>query len=170
MPTLCFHQRITESFELEGTLRGHTVQPPSNEQGHPQLHQGAQSTSSLTLAVSRDGASTTSLGNLCHCLTTVTVKNFLISSLNCPSFGLKPFPLVLSQVTLIESVPFFSSFCPHLDTERPLSGLPRAFSSPALSACPHRKVFHPLDHLHGPPLDALQQACLSWTSGHSTLG
>jgi len=31
--------RIIEWFELEGTLKGHLVQPPCNEQGHPQLHQ-----------------------------------------------------------------------------------------------------------------------------------
>jgi len=46
--------------------------------------------SSLTLNVSRDGVSTTSLCNLFQCLITFTVKNvFLISSLNLPSFGLK---------------------------------------------------------------------------------
>ena len=32
-----------ESFELEGTLKGHLVQIPCNEQGHLQLDQGAQS-------------------------------------------------------------------------------------------------------------------------------
>jgi len=30
---------FTESFESEGTLKSHLVQPPCNEQGHPQLHQ-----------------------------------------------------------------------------------------------------------------------------------
>ena len=35
--------RITESFELEGTLKGHLVRIPCNEQGHLQLHQVAQS-------------------------------------------------------------------------------------------------------------------------------
>ena len=41
--------------------------------------------SSLTLSVSRDGASTTSVGNLCQRLTILTVKYFfLISSLNVP--------------------------------------------------------------------------------------
>ena len=36
---------ITESelFELEGTLKGHLVQLPCNEQEHLQLDQGAQS-------------------------------------------------------------------------------------------------------------------------------
>ena len=66
---------------------------PCNEQGHLQLSQGAQSPSSLTLDVSRDGASTTSLGNLCQCLTTLTVKNiFLISSPNLTPSSLNQFP------------------------------------------------------------------------------
>ena len=30
-------------FELEGTFKGHVVQPPCNEQRHLQLHQCAQS-------------------------------------------------------------------------------------------------------------------------------
>ncbi|KAK4823689.1 hypothetical protein QYF61_005755 [Mycteria americana] len=54
-----------------GTFKGHLVQPPCNEQGHLQLDQVAQSPSKLTLNVSRDGASTTSLGNLFHCFTTL---------------------------------------------------------------------------------------------------
>ena len=29
----------TEWLQLEGTLKGHLVQLPCNEQGHPQLHQ-----------------------------------------------------------------------------------------------------------------------------------
>jgi len=36
-------QFIRELFELEGTLKGHPVQLSCNEQGHQQLHQGAQS-------------------------------------------------------------------------------------------------------------------------------
>jgi len=34
---------IIKPFELEGTLKGHLVQLPCNEQGHLQLDQGAQS-------------------------------------------------------------------------------------------------------------------------------
>jgi len=52
----------------------------------------------------REGAATASLGNLCQCFTTLTVKNFfLISNLNLPSFILQPFPLVLSLHTLVKS-------------------------------------------------------------------
>jgi len=50
--------------------------------------------SNLVLNVSRNGASTTSLGNPFQCFTTLIVKNFfLISSLNLPCFSLKPLPL-----------------------------------------------------------------------------
>jgi len=53
--------------------------------------------------------SATSLDNLFQCLTTLTAKNLLlISNLNCLSFSLKPFPLVLSQQTLLKSL--FPSF------------------------------------------------------------
>ena len=75
--------RTIELFELEETLKGHLVQIPCSEQGHLQLHQVLRAPSSLTLRVSKDGASTTSLGNLCQCLTTSTVKKFFfISTLN----------------------------------------------------------------------------------------
>jgi len=46
--------------------------------------------SNLAVNVSRDGASTASLGNLFQCFTSLTVKNFfLISNLNLPSLRLK---------------------------------------------------------------------------------
>ena len=61
--------------------------------------------SSLTLNVSRDGASTTSLDNLCQCFITLIVKNvFLLFRLNLPSFSLKPLPLVLSQQALLKTL------------------------------------------------------------------
>jgi len=54
--------------------------------------------SNLALSVFRDGASTTSMGSLCQGFTTLTVKNFfLVSSLNLPSFNLKPLPFVLKS-------------------------------------------------------------------------
>ena len=56
--------RIIESLELKGTLKGHLVQPPCNEQGRAQLHQVLRTPSSLTLDVSRNRASTIPLGNL----------------------------------------------------------------------------------------------------------
>ena len=57
-------------------------------------------TSKQFLNTSRDGNSTTSLGTLFQCLTTLSVKTFfLISNLNLPWFNLRPFPLILSPVT-----------------------------------------------------------------------
>jgi len=45
----------------------------------------------------RDGDSTTSLGSLCHCLTTLDEKKFfLIHNPNLSWCNLRPFPLVLS--------------------------------------------------------------------------
>jgi len=59
----------------------------------------------LTLNVSKDGASISSLGNPFQCFTTLIVKNFfLISTLNLPSFRLKPLPPVLLQQALLKSL------------------------------------------------------------------
>ena len=75
-----------------------------------------RATSSLALNASRDGASTTSLGNLFQCDTTLWVKNFfLISNLNLPCLSLKPFPLVLSLSTLVNSC-YFSSLMSWIDS------------------------------------------------------
>ena len=62
---------------------------------------------SLTLNISRDGASITILAILFQCLITLIVKKkkiFLISNLNLPSVILKPFPLVLSQETVLKNL------------------------------------------------------------------
>jgi len=59
--------------------------------------------SNLVWNVSRDGASTASLGNPFQRFTSLIVKNFfLISSLNLPCFSLKPLPLVLSLLSLLK--------------------------------------------------------------------
>ncbi|KAK4827794.1 hypothetical protein QYF61_021747 [Mycteria americana] len=84
-----------------------------------QRHLGLLKTpSNLALNNSRDGASTTSLGNLFQCLTTLIVKNFFpISNLNLPSFSLKPLPLVLSLRALERySSPLIIFMAPPLDS------------------------------------------------------
>jgi len=43
MGTILWSDRIIESLEMEVTFKGHLVQLPCNEQGHPQLDQAAQS-------------------------------------------------------------------------------------------------------------------------------
>jgi len=77
---------------------------------HEQGHNSSISCRGLIqpgLEASRDGASSTSLGNLCGCLSILTVEDsFLISNLSLPSLSLKPFPLVLSQQTLLKSLSF----------------------------------------------------------------
>ena len=109
--------------------------------------------SSLTLDVSKDGASTTSLGNLCHCLATLTVTNLFLLSSPLPSCSLPS------------------------DTERLLAGLPGAFSSPgstapAISACPHRESVPSLGSFlwlssgHAPQLSCTEDS----TSGCSMPG
>jgi len=98
-------QRVFELLELEGTLKGHLVQPPCNEQGHLQQIRLLRAPSSLTLSISRDRVSTTSLGILFQSLTILITKSFFFkSNLNHPSFSWKPFPLVLSQQTLLKSL------------------------------------------------------------------
>lgn len=63
-----FFHRNKDWFGLEGTFKGHLVQPPCTEQ-HLQLDQVAPCPTKVTLSVSRDEAATTSLGSLCQCLT-----------------------------------------------------------------------------------------------------
>jgi len=103
--------RFTEWFGLEGTFKGHLVQPSAISRDIFNWIRLLRALSSLTLNVSRDGASTTSLGNLGQCLTTLSVKNFsLLSSVNLPSLCLKPLPLVLSQQALLKSLYIFTVY------------------------------------------------------------
>jgi len=87
------NHRLTECFGLERTFRGHLVQPPAMSRDIFNQTRLLRAPSNLTLNVSRDGALTTSLGNICQGFTTLMVKNFLlISSVNLPSFSLKLYP------------------------------------------------------------------------------
>ncbi|KAK4830856.1 hypothetical protein QYF61_013785 [Mycteria americana] len=105
--------------------------------------------SNLTLNVSRDGASTTSLGNLCQCFTTFIVKNFFLrSSLNLPSSSLKPLPFVPSQQALLKILKgcYKVSLEPSLlQAEQPQPSQPFFIG----------EVFQPSDYFCGPPLDQL---------------
>ena len=121
--------------------------------------------SSLALDVSRNRASTTSLGNLFQCLTTLTVKYFfLISNLNLPSISLKPFPLVLSPQTLLMNLspsflyPIFSYWKAAI--RAPWSLLFSRLNSPS-SFILSGGLLYPLDHFYCLPLDALQHVHVS---------
>jgi len=102
--------RITESFELEGTLKGCLVQLPCTEQGRPQLHQCSEPIQP-DLGCLQGWGTTTFLVSLCHCLTALTVKKnknlSLISNLNLPSFSLKPLPCPITTDSAKESVSSF---------------------------------------------------------------
>jgi len=155
----CNH-RITESFELEGALKGHLVQLSYNECGHLQLYQVAQSPIQPDLECLQGQAIHLLLGNTFQYVSRLTIENFLlIPNLNLSLFSLKPVLLVVP-------------FCPLPScsdppyTERPLSGLPRPSllqpDQPQLSQPIFiRKVFHSEDHFCGPSLDTLQQVHVS---------
>lgn len=68
--------RTTELLELEGILKGHLLQLPCSDQGHPQLNQVAYSLVQPGLDCLQGWASITSLGNLFLCLTASVVKTF----------------------------------------------------------------------------------------------
>lgn len=87
------NQQIKEWLGLEGTLKGHVAQPPCHGQGHFNKIRLLRAPSSLTLRVSRDGASTTSLGNLSQCFVTLTVKNSPLYLIWIKLLSLKPIPL-----------------------------------------------------------------------------
>ena len=95
---LWHNHRIVERFGLEGTLQ--ITQSHSPAMDRDPFHQPRllQAPSNPALSTAREGAATTSLGNLGQGLTTLIIKDFfLIPNLNLPTFSLKPSPLVLSQ-------------------------------------------------------------------------
>jgi len=64
MKVMADNHKITVSLELKGSFKGHLAQLPSSTQGHHSSIMLPRAWSSLALTVSRDGAATTSLGNL----------------------------------------------------------------------------------------------------------
>ncbi|KAK4825477.1 LOW QUALITY PROTEIN: hypothetical protein QYF61_027632 [Mycteria americana] len=112
-----------------------------------------------------DGDSTTSLGSLFQCLTTLSVKKFsLISNLNLPQRNLKPFPLVLwllgeetdphlstTSFQVVVETNKVSPQPPFLQTKQP------QFPQPLLI----RLVLQTLHQLRCPSLDTLQHLNVS---------
>jgi len=121
------HYRIIEWFGLEGTFKGHLVQPPSNEQGHLQLDQVAQSPVQPGLecfqgwGIYHFSGQPIPVFHHPHCKKFLSyVCIYLLLVQNC-------YPL--SYCNKKKSVPSFL-MNPPLSTGRLLSGPPRAFSSP----------------------------------------
>ncbi|KAK4830027.1 LOW QUALITY PROTEIN: hypothetical protein QYF61_008365 [Mycteria americana] len=112
-----------------GTFKGHLVQPlPAMSRDIFSWIRLLRAPSNLTLNVSRDGASTTSLGNLCQCFTTLIIKYVLLMSIQKGrnEVSLEPSLLQAEQAQL--SQPFLTG-----------------------------EMFQPSDHFCDPPLDLLQQ-------------
>jgi len=91
------YHRIVESFQLEGTLKGHLVQLPCNKHRDLQVEQVLRAPSSLTLTVSRDRTSILSLSNLCQCFTNLIIKHLSISNL---------YPIQISPLLVGTHFPF----------------------------------------------------------------
>ena len=113
---------IIESFELEVTLKSHLVQIPCSEEGHLQLDQSSVQPDLEHLQRQGISGQPASVPHHPYCEKFIP---YILSYLSC--YSLKPFPLVLSQQTLLKSFPFL--FRPPLDIKRQLLGLPGAFSS-----------------------------------------
>ncbi|KAK4811229.1 hypothetical protein QYF61_022126, partial [Mycteria americana] len=128
---------ITEWFGLEGTFKGHLVQPPCNEQGHLQLDQAAQNPVQPGLECFQGWG-------IYH------LPGQPVPVLNLPSFSLKPLPLVLSLQALVKIL----KGCNKVSLEPSLLQAEQPqLSQPVLIG----EVFQPSDHFCGPPLDPLQQ-------------
>ena len=117
-------------------------------------------TSTYFLNTSREGDSTTSLGNLFQCLITLSVqKFFLISNLNLPWCNLRPLPLIASYLGEETNTHLTTPSCqvvvasnevppqpPLLQTKQPQ--LPQPLLTRLVLQTPHRP--------HCPSLDTLQ--------------
>ena len=122
-----------------------------------------RATSSLALNASRDGASTTSSGNLCQCIITLWVKNFLLkSNLNLPSHfdNIPTCPITIHPC----KQPFFLQFIwssqisegYNLVSPEPSLLRTKQFQIPQTFFI--GEVLQPSDRLSGPPLDSFQES------------
>lgn len=123
--------RITEPLSSEGTCGGHLVLPCCSQPGQVGRLLGALSRQVLN--TSKDGVSTTSLGNPFCCLITLTIKK-KTKTWNFPYFPLCPLPLVLLGTTKKSLAS--PSVLPH---QLPLSLSPHRYIyfelQPSLSIC-----------------------------------
>lgn len=102
---------IMESFEVEGTFKGHLVQLSCEEQECLQLHQMLKAWSSLTLSVFRDGASSIALGSLFE---------FAISSLFLKDLHLREASaLLLCEAFVVSVLPGSLASCRPLCMSKP---------------------------------------------------
>jgi len=98
------YHRIIEWPGLKRTTMFIWFQPPCYVQGRQPADQAAQSHIQPGLQCLQGWGIHSLLGQPVQCVTTLWVKNFLlISNLNLPCLSLKPFPLVLSLSTLVNS-------------------------------------------------------------------
>jgi len=98
---------------VEKDHNAHPVPPPCYVQGRQPADQAAQSHIQPGLGCLQGWGIHSLLGQPVQCVTTFWVKNFLlISNLNLPCVSLRPFPLVLSLLILINSCSLFCLYTP----------------------------------------------------------
>jgi len=125
------------------------------------------------LSASKDADATTSLGNLCQCLVTLTVKKcFLMFRGNLLCFSLCPLPLVLSLGTTKKSLdpslhPPFRYWSTLIRSPEPslLQAEQPKISEPFLTG----EMLQSFNHLCGPLLDSVQYVHFSLVLGSSEL-
>ena len=127
------------------------------------------------LSTSRNGDSTTSLGSLCQCTTTLREKFFLTSKLNLPCHNLRPFPLILSTYDffifffllclVFSDNNFYSFFCVSFQDVR---RFPADHSLPWGPAFRAMVVCHSLivleGKIQGDPLDVKMFEATNWVN------